>query len=438
MKGGVDWFLQAGHYALGMGASFIANWDWKDMPDCIFPWGINHPCDVVPKDILLAYRNQSMFFRVIEPKYEEPELYFLVPDGHRLGGQAKRVTEAILNGIDLLLGCHVDFGVINEYSLHRLPESAKAIIYPIPFCPSDETYHLVRDFVQNGGVLYLSGDISYDDYRNRTRQDRLEELCGVRYRAESYPNITGSHRSRPCIRVAPTMAEVLSRSEDGWPLIMTNSFGKGQVFYCTDPIEFHASSPDIYREFLNSAGVDRISLEPDDPSIRVFRLPTATGETVYVLFNESEEKKQVALNVGDKLITLSIGAGKPGLIKLLPSGEISALESQGKVTIGSEMLMDTDAHVMIASLDGQGIDRAASLMVLPIEPGYLKISTKVDRKSPVVGVGEIRGGKWQCLDKIKAELSDGYLSLHISLLQSLNILLIADADGLDKLAEKLP
>jgi hypothetical protein len=438
MKGGIDWFLRVGHYALGMGASFIANWDWKDMPDCVFPWGINHPCDVVPKDILLAYRSQSMFFRNIQPRYEEPELYLLVPDSHRLGGQAKRVTEAILNSIDLLLSCHVDFGVINEYSLRRgvllnAPTSAKAIIYPIPFCLSDETYHQVRNFVWNGGVLYLSGDISYDQYWNKTRQDRLEELCGVRYVGERYPNIAGSHEPAPCIRVTPTTASVLERSDDAWPVIMTNSLGKGRVFYCADPIEFHASSPDIYRDFLDFAGVKRIPLEPDDPSIRVFRLPTAMDETVYVLFNESEEGKQVTLKIGTEPITLSIGAGKPGLIKVTASvgtrHAVSLLESQGETTIGSEVLMDTNCHVMIASLDDQSIDRSKSLMVLPIEPGHLRIATQMDWKNPIVGVGETRSGKWRCLGKIEPEFSDGYLSFCIDELQSLNILLIAEADS---------
>ena len=42
-----------------------------------------------------------------------------------------------------------------------------------------------------------------------------------------------------------------------------------------------------------------------------------------------------------------------------------------------------------------------------------------------------------CLDTIEAEFSDGFLSFHIDELQSLNILLIAEADWLDRLAENL-
>ena len=101
------------------------------------------------------------------------------------------------------------------------------------------------------------------------------------------------------------------------------------------------------------------------------------------------------------------------------------------------MLMDTDGHIMIASLDDQSIDRSKSLMLLPIEPGYVKIATQINWKNPVVGIGEIRSGKWCHLDKIEPEFSDGCLSLHIDELQSLNILLIAEADRLDKLAENL-
>jgi hypothetical protein len=112
---------------------------------------------------------------------------------------------------------------------------------------------------------------------------------------------------------------------------------------------------------------------------------------------------------------------------------LSLLESQGRTTVGSETLMDTNCHIMIASLDGQGIDQSKSLMALPIEPGYVRIATRVNWESPVVGVGEIRSGKWCRLDKIEPEFSDGCLSFHINQPQSLSVLLIAEADRLDRL-----
>lgn len=434
MRGGINWFLRVGHYSLGMGASSIANWDWKDMPDCIFPWGINHPCDMVPKDILLAYRNQSMFFQHIEPKYEEPELYYLIPDSHRLGGQSRRLTEVIMNGIDLLLSCHIDFNVINEYSLDKLPKSARAIIYPVPFCPSDKTYNLVKNFVADGGVLYLSGDTSYDENRDRTRQERLEELCGVRYLSEIYPNIAGSHEAGPCINVEPITATILPESDAE---IMINSLGRGKIFYCTDPVEFHATDPGIYRKFLDFAGVKRISIKPDDADIRVFRLPTEQDETVYVFFNESDVKKRATLDIDDNSISITLRGNKSGLITIGTSGEVIALESQGKIEVNSRMALDTDCHVMILSNENMEISKSKSLALFPIEPGHIKIATKMDWKKPVIGVGEIQLGEWRCFEKIDAEFSEGVLSFHINELQSLNVLLLAEADSLDKLAEEI-
>jgi len=44
-------FLATTHYALGLGAAFALNWDWKDFDDCVFPWGLCHPCDLVSKPV---------------------------------------------------------------------------------------------------------------------------------------------------------------------------------------------------------------------------------------------------------------------------------------------------------------------------------------------------------------------------------------------------
>jgi len=76
-------------------------------------------------------------------------------------------------------------------------------------------------------------------------------------------------------------------------------------------------------------------------------------------------------------------------------------------------------------------------MVLPIESGYVKIASEMDWKKPVFGVSEMRSGEWHCLERIEAEFSNGFLSFRINELQSLNILLITEADQLSRLAENL-
>jgi hypothetical protein len=146
-------FLATGHYAWGLGASFVANWDWKDFNDCVFPWGLNYAQDLVSKKTLLAFRNVSLFFHLFQPRYEDPGLYLLIPDNHRLGANFNEAHAAILNSIRLLIQCHVNFNVINEYDLDRLPKTAKAIVYPVPYCPSDETFNRLLTFVKSDGAL---------------------------------------------------------------------------------------------------------------------------------------------------------------------------------------------------------------------------------------------------------------------------------------------
>ena len=66
-------FLAIAHYSLGLGASRIHNWCWKDSAHRVFPWGMVYPCDEVPKDIAYVHRNQSLLFRHFAPVYREPE-----------------------------------------------------------------------------------------------------------------------------------------------------------------------------------------------------------------------------------------------------------------------------------------------------------------------------------------------------------------------------
>jgi len=70
--------------------------------------GLVYPCDGVPKDLAYVHRNQSLLFRHFAPVYQEPTVYVLTPDSHRLGGGKWAVTEGILTSIDLALAAHVD------------------------------------------------------------------------------------------------------------------------------------------------------------------------------------------------------------------------------------------------------------------------------------------------------------------------------------------
>jgi hypothetical protein len=174
-------------------------------------------------------------------------------------------------------------------------------------------------------VLYLSGDISYDEFHRRTRTQRLEELCGVRFLAENYPNISVSATNstdKPCIKVEPAVpvagtgaaARVLRRAGDGSPLLIENRLGRGTVVFSTDPIELHSvparreSDLALYRSVLAKADIRPIGLQPDDPLVHTFRVPMQDGGQVYVLFNtdETQPRKVVTLAGCQPPVTISV------------------------------------------------------------------------------------------------------------------------------------
>jgi hypothetical protein len=444
-------FLAIAHYSLGLGASRIHNWCWKDSAHRVFPWGMVYPCDEVPKDIAYVHRNQSLLFRHFTPVCHEPDVYVLTADSHRLGGGKWQVIEGILKSFDLALGSHVDnLGTLNEDGL-AIPPSAKAIFYPLPFCPTDETFTKVCDWVRRGGVLYLSGDISYDEFHRRTRTNRLEELCGVRFLAENYPNISVSATNsadQPCIKVEPVAsaassvatAKVLRRAGDGSPLVVENRVGRGAVIFSTDPIELHSvtarreSDLALYRSVLGKAGIRPIGLQPNDPQVHTFRVPMQDGGQVYVLFNtdDTQPARRVTLDDCQPPVALSIASKRPGLLWFDGRGALRAVEAQGACNLGDETVLEDETGGIVLSLDRQDIRRSRALLLMPLRPGSIRISTDRQWHKATVLTGDLHDGKWRTCETAPAGKSEAGLVVHVSLDQVFSLLLVTEPGSAPK------
>jgi len=430
MDGAVNRFLQIGHCALGLGASFIANWGWKDTATRVFPWGLNYPCDEVPKDVLRAYRSMSLLFRSLRPRYEPPSVAFVLPDEHRLGPARVAVANAIFTGLEFLLGTHTDFLVINEERLADLPSGVRTLLYPIPFCPADETFERLLRFVEAGGSLYLSGDISYAPDRRRTRTDRLTRLCGVKFVRERYPALdhasaepttvrwtTGEPapwEGKPCISVRATTAQTLAADASGAAVVTLNPVGAGRVLYCADPVELTGSpaGPQVYRRFLAAAAAPRNEMSPNDPALRLFRLRATSvlassregpGDDLYVAHNPTREQKSFSFG-GPHRISLTLPPWKPGLALVGPDGDLRAVEGSGEVTVDGEVIVSGDAHAMIVALDGADLRRAEGLLIMPLTSGRLRLSRAEPSDELVVEVGELRDGAWTRLAELPPSL----------------------------------
>jgi hypothetical protein len=455
-------FLTVPHYAVGLGMSKVQNWCWAYPQDLVTGWGINYMWDLVGRDSLSVYRNTGLFFRQFDLQYDSPEVFFLIADNHRMGGQGEKVREAQLNGIRFLLDLHCNFAAIDEYHLEDLPAHCKVLLYPLPFCPDDTTFERLLAFVKAGGILYVSGDISYDRERKRTRVDRLSKLLGVEFVAENYPNIRfEAHRAGiqiqgdfpglkdyegfPCIRVKPLSAEMVAGTADGKPVITTNKVGKGRVFYSTDPLELHAPARTthlgrmVYGSFLQWAGVSRPILDPDKPNIHFFRSATSQGDELFIIVNrdDSAPKQEIRFQTRTGAVRLDLDRRMAGAIALTEKGDLQSLETSGTVAAGNEVYCRVENHVMLFSLDHRDIRDSEALCLLPMGEGDTRIRSRSIANAGQFQVGEFRDGKWTGLEDGQLLSDNGWLDFTVTRDRNLSIILMSSSGNIDRACEQL-
>ena len=454
--------LTVPHYVVGLGGSKVNNWCWKYPADFPFEWGSNYPCDLVSRDALMYFRNTALFFRQFDLKYEPPEMCFLIANDHRLGGQRVTVQEAQLNGIRYLLNLHCNFATIDDYSLESLPSTCKVLMYPLPFCPNDATFERVYQFVKDGGTLYVSGDISYDPERQRTRTDRLGKLLGVEFQSEIYPNISFEGRRQnirpqaafgrlneydgyPCVRVRPTTAEVIAQASDGTPVIFTNRVGSGRVFYSTDVLELHAPARStefgrmVYETFLEWAGVRRPSLDPDNPWIHLFRSVTREGDELFTLVNrdDSAPRRTVRFQTPAGPVRVDLARRMPGALAVTRSGAIQSIEAAGKVEGPTGAYCESTNHMMLMSLDQKDLKESEMLCLLPMGEGRIRINSHALAGAAGFQVGEFQKANWVPLERGEVAVKNGWLSLEVNPDRDLSIILIASASRMKEAAMRL-
>ncbi|NOY79591.1 MAG: hypothetical protein GXP31_01170 [Kiritimatiellaeota bacterium] len=380
----VNWFLAVGHYALGMGASFIANWDWKDFTDCVFPWGVNFS-DLTPKPVLEAYRNMSLLFRSIRPRYVPPSFFLLVPDGTRFGAHSKEVNAAMVRSINWLLDANAPFGVINEWDLSGLPASARALVWPLAYAPDDGTFDQVRHFVEEGGALLVTGDFRFSSER---RPERAERVGALNLPAPKF---------RPMAPFARGVAELPSTPFAG-------RLGRGRVLWAPRPLELleDASGAELYRRFVLGAGVGAIDVKPESASVHVFEGKALEGRYL-TAYNAGGEAVLAQIRSVDRLPSVELGLGPAGTGFLVVGndGRVIAAEAQGVVKVGGKIVVSIEGHAAVLALDGLDLARSREILWLPFGPGTCRLVLQrapgADRLASEIG--ELRNGEWFALTR---------------------------------------
>ena len=402
-------YLHVGHYTLALGGVFASNWHWRDPQGWIFPYGIVYS-DFTPKPVTRAYRAMSLLFTTMMPKYVEPEVYLVLPDESRFGGRTDRITEAMMRAANGLMDARLRFGTIGEWDLAKLPKSAKLVVLPSPFALSEPAYQHLMGFVTDGGVLYVSGDISYDENRKRAKTSRLEELAGVKFVKESYPDVRFESGTReqikydgdPAYQGYPSMtfkpaatAKVIASTKSG-PVAVLNSLGKGKVVFSSDPAEMQEDAPlgAIYLRAAREAGVKPEPVTPDVRDIQVFRLPCEDGEAV-MLGNAGEKSARVSVTVGGHEYSVTVGANRQAML-VTKGGKLTGIEAQGDVSRGGVTLASANDHFFAVSLDGHDLADSREIAFVALRAGKYSIGpTALPAES-----GEVRNGKWHTLKSL--------------------------------------
>ncbi len=443
------YFLAIAHYAFALGASKIQNWCWKYPVDLPFEWGINYPNELVGRDVLAFYRNSGLLFRRLRPRYEASETLVLLASENRMGGRGRQVIEGQLNGIRLLMDERVRFATLSDQYMAAIPKEVTTIFYPLPYCTSDTIVEQLAVFVDKGGQLYISGDISYNSARQRVRTDRLKSLCGVDFVSERFPNIAyqkGAEETVPGNSGWPTYmaapgivtrlagAQLLLAGKDGTPIVTEYKRGQGRVIFSSDPIELHGDpryqeyAHAYYRHLISIFNLKGEQITPADAPVHSFRVPSQDSRQIFVLVNydPTQTVQDIAVPIADRTVRLTLQPWMTGVLVGDSKTGIQVVESSGDVFEGDRLLIGSNLHFMAVSFGLDALRTTKRLLILPMGEGEVGLPQGGQWHSPVVLVGQVAGGRWKQDEQFIPALSDGVFTLRISASRSLSMMIMCE------------
>lgn len=419
-------FLYQVHHAFGLGTAAVSSWHWRDPMEGVFPCGLVSQTNV-PRPTELLYRAMALTFGKLRKASVIPQVYVLLPDSSRQSGKRDDLIRAFHRASDLLISCHVDFGLFPDSALDQLPAEARTLVYPMPFDPSDEVLARLARFVEAGGTVYVSGDLSFDSQREPTKRDRLRHFCGVECVGEptaqpyAVPPVAGTlvplagsglaaGETRPLLPLKLAGAEALATC-NGVPVVTRFPLGRGQVWFSADPIELAPEeiAPHhraLYQAVLKAAGTPGIGISPDTSDLRVFRVPGENGEG-WVFQNGGGAVEAQAGGFGVELPA-------EGYAFLLVGGDgaLCAVEAQGAVQQAGREQVRVTGHAFIVAQDDADLAHSRDLLVLPMTPGEIRIAI-AGTVPAQAEVGEIRDGEWRCFARIETTMANGQVVIPV-------------------------
>lgn len=180
-------YLMEPHLLFATGGSYVVNWVWKDAAHLIFPWGVTNPNDYTPAKELIAYRNESFFLRHFRPEFRLLNV-LVVFSKERLLRNEEAFTPYLHGVLNELFERAVQFVVIDDVDVDRLPAGPLVLVYPDPRCVSPEVMRKLQSRVEAGDALFVSGDFTQPVEAEGHRQvEWFKQLAGVSWISDYAP-----------------------------------------------------------------------------------------------------------------------------------------------------------------------------------------------------------------------------------------------------------
>jgi len=228
-------------------------------------------------------------------------------------------------------------------------------------------------------------------------------------------------------------AQVLASDPEGHAVVAVRELGSGHVFFTSDAgLDGTRRALD---EFLQIRSIPVTDFSPKRANRDIFEVDRAGGGKIYTLAATRPEgdgytvngpwldhPEIFVLNTGHHRIDLPLGAYGVSLLATGRDGLVDALEGQGKFSEDGAVLLESQPHVMVLSLDNAELSKSHAVALFVLGEG--KISLALPEDVDVVEVGEITDGQFHAVEEVKTIREDGRLTFQLDDVQARGVVLI--------------
>lgn len=389
-----EWFFSL----LAGGGQGIYFWTWDEHLALSSAEGFLERVDHTLTKGGSRFRHFAFLAKQLTLVEQDVEVFMVVSTAAKIGGQPETYVRCIIEAMETLFATGAEFQLIADKDLDRLPERARVLIVPSPLCMNDSTWSRIKDFLANGGNVYISGFFDRDEWRRPT-QSRPGELLGE-------------------------AACGLSSDE---LRVVRKQVGKGTLIFVTQAIEYlrgqestflrdaekrlaisPPSARDFYAEIIGGSGIPMVEASEPAGGVLIFPHRTSRGR-LFVVRNRS---RWPHVHFGG--ISIS-GAGEYALVEVAPGGITLAEALSVSEGEAGESLIEvaSPAGALVISQDEQPIRRSKVLVIKLKEPGSAMVKTEASWEKPVTCIVRFDRNGCCLMQSEPASIADGRLFLRV-------------------------